>query len=376
MIAFWALAALLVVAALVTLLRPLLRAAGRVSDQGEPLTAVFRRQLSELDAEVAQGRLTADEGAAARTEITRRMLAAADQQGEQPGAAAANHGEISWRVGTAVALAGLLPAAAVAVYSAVGNPAAISPSATAGVAARAAGGHDAAELAAAADQLKARLEQDNGHPEGWALLGRTLATLGRFTEAQDAFARAIALKPDDPELHAELGEMLVLVAQGAVTPAAEAEFAKAGNDPRARYYDAEASLQRGDAATATSALKALLADAPPDAPWREAVEARLAEISPANSQAGAKMPAGPTDQDVAAAQAMSPQDQQAMIRGMVERLAARLAQNPGDREGWARLAHAYDVLGEPEKAQSARARAEAGAPATSPAANSGKAQPN
>jgi cytochrome c-type biogenesis protein CcmH len=376
MIGFWVLAALLIVVALATLLRPLLRAAGRVSDQGEPVAAGFRRQLSELDAEVAQDRLTADEAAAARTEITRRMLAAADQQSEQPGAAAANRGEISWRVGTAVALAGLLPAAAVAVYSAVGNPAAIHPSATASAAAHVAAGHDAAELAAAADQLKARLEQDNGHPEGWALLGRTLATLGRFTEAQDAFARAIALKPDDPELHAELGEMLVLVAQGAVTPAAEAEFAKAGNDPRARYYDAEASLQRGDAATATSALKALLADAPPDAPWREAVEARLAEISPANSQAGAKMPAGPTDQDVAAAQAMSPQDQQAMIRGMVERLAARLAQNPGDREGWARLAHAYDVLGEPEKAQSARARAEAGAPATSPAANSGKAQPN
>jgi cytochrome c-type biogenesis protein CcmH len=168
----------------------------------------------------------------------------------------------------------------------------------------------------------------------------------------------------------------VLVAQGAVTPAAEAEFAKAGNDPRARYYDAEAALQRGDAATATNALKALLADAPPDAPWREAVEARLAEISPANSQAGAKTPAGPTDQDVAAAQAMSPADRQAMIRGMVERLAARLAQNPGDREGWARLAHAYEVLGETEKAQAARARAAAVAPATSPAANTGTAQPN
>jgi len=376
MIGFWALAALLIVVALATLLRPLLRAAGRVSDQGEPAAAVFRRQLSELDAEVAQSRLTADEAAAARTEITRRMLAAADQQSEQPGAAAANRGEISWRVGTAVALAGLLPAAAVVVYSAVGNPAAINPSATAGVAAHAAGGHDATELAAAADQLKARLEQDSGHPEGWALLGRTLATLGRFTEAQDAFARAIALKPDDPELHAELGEMLVLVAQGAVTPAAEAEFAKAGNDPRARYYGAEAALQRGDAATATSALKALLADAPPDAPWRETVEARLAEISPANPQAGAKTTAGPTAQDVAAAQAMSPEDRQAMIRSMVERLAARLAQNPDDREGWARLARAYDVLGEPEKAKEARARAEAAPPATAPAANTGKAQPN
>ncbi|MBV8335683.1 MAG: c-type cytochrome biogenesis protein CcmI [Alphaproteobacteria bacterium] len=376
MIGFWALAALLIVVALATLLRPLLRAAGRVLDQGEPVAAVFRRQLSELDSEVAQGRLTADEAAAARTEITRRMLAAADRQGEQPGAAAANRREIPWRVGTVVALTGLLPAAAVAVYSAVGNPAAINPSATASAAAHGPGGHDTAELAAAADQLKARLEQGSGHPEGWALLGRTLATLGRFTEAQDAFARAIALKPDDPELHAELGEMLVLVAQGAVTPAAEAEFAKAGNDPRARYYGAEAALQRGDAATATSALKALLADAPPDAPWREAVEARLAEISPANPQAGAKTTAGPTAQDVAAAQAMSPEDRQAMIRSMVERLAARLAQNPDDREGWARLARAYDVLGEPEKAKEARARAEAAPPATAPAANTGKAQPN
>lgn len=360
MIGFWALAGLLIVVALAALLRPLLRAGGRASDRGEPVATVFRRQLSELDAEVAQGRLTAEESAAARTEITRRMLASADQQFEPPGAVPANPGEISWRVGTAVALAGFLPTAAVAVYSVVGNPAAINPSATASVAAHAAGGHDAAELAAAANQLKARLEQDNGHPEGWALLGRTLASLGRFTEAQDALARAIALKPDDPELHAELGEMLVLIAQGTVTPAAEAEFASAGNDPRARYYGAEAALQRGDAATAASALKALLADAPPDAPWREAVEARLAELAPSKAQVGPKN-AGPSAQDIAAAQAMSPEDRQAMIRNMVERLAARLAQHPADREGWARLARAYEVLGETEKAQAARAHAEGAA---------------
>ena len=46
-----------------------------------------------------------------------------------------------------------------------------------------------------------------------------------------------------------------------------------------------------------------------------------------------------------------------MIRSMVERLAARLEQNPNDREGWTRLAHAYDVLGETEKGEAARARA-------------------
>jgi cytochrome c-type biogenesis protein CcmH len=62
---------------------------------------------------------------------------------------------------------------------------------------------------------------------------------------------------------------------------------------------------------------------------------------------------------MAAAQSMSPDERRAMIRGMVERLAARLEQNPGDQEGWARLAHAYEVLGDTDKAQAARARAAA-----------------
>jgi cytochrome c-type biogenesis protein CcmH len=54
---------------------------------------------------------------------------------------------------------------------------------------------------------------------------------------------------------------------------------------------------------------------------------------------------------------MSPEERQAMIRSMVDRLAARLEQNPNDKDGWTRLARAYDVLGETEKAEAARARA-------------------
>ena len=91
----------------------------------------------------------------------------------------------------------------------------------------------------------------------------------RFAEARDAYRRAIALTPDEPRLHAELGEVLVLAADGIVTPAAEAEFAKSRDDPRARFYGAEAALQRGDATAAKTALQALLADAPADAPWRQ-----------------------------------------------------------------------------------------------------------
>jgi cytochrome c-type biogenesis protein CcmH len=361
MIWFWIVAGLLIRVALAALLRPLIWRAGRGADEGEAAVAMFRRQLADIDRELAQGRLASEEAAATRTEITRRMLAAADREREEGEFAAANPGEVSWRIGAAVGVAGLLPAAALAIYFAVGAPAAFNPPA-AGTA-RGAGQHDATELAAAADQLKARLEREPDHPEGWVLLGRTLASLQRFDEAREAYGRAIAFKPDEPQLHAELGEVLVLAAEGTVTPAAEAEFAKSGNDPRARFYSAEAALQRGDNVAAKAGLQALLADAPADAPWRKAVAARLAEIAPGEPQASAKTQAGPTAQDLAAARSMSPEERQAMIRGMVERLAARLEQQPDDKEGWARLAHAYDVLGETDKAQAARARAaEVGAP--------------
>jgi cytochrome c-type biogenesis protein CcmH len=366
MIWFWIIAGLLILAALCALLVPIIWRAGQAVDEGEAAVAMFRRQLADIDTELAQGRLASDEAAAARTETTRRMLAAADQERQEGGLAAGNPAEASWRVGAAVGVAGLLPAAAIAIYFAVGAPAAINPPAAAS-AGPGAGQHDVTELAAAADQLKARLARDPDHPEGWVLLGRTLASLQRFNEARDAYVRAITFKPDEPQLHAELGEVLVVAAGGTVTPAAEVEFAKSGDDPRARFYSAEAAVQRGDSAAAKIALQALLADAPAGAPWRKAVAARLAEIAPDEPQPSTKAPPGPNAQDIAAAKSMSPEERQAMIRGMVERLAARLEQQPDDKEGWTRLAHAYEVLGDAEKARAALAKAAAvGEAATSP----------
>jgi len=375
MILFWIIAGMLVLVVLIALLEPLLRANSGRANQGEPVVATFRRQLANLDGEIAQGRLTADEAAPVRAEITRGMLAAADQEAETsqpPGVL--GPAETSWRIGAAVGIAALLPAAALAIYSAVGAPAAVEPGKSA---VTAAAPHDRAELAAAAGQLKARLQQDPGHAEGWVLLARTFATLRRFPEAREAYGQAIASAPSEPQLHAELGELLVLIAGGNVTKEAEAEFAKAADDPRAHFYTAEAALQRGERDSAKAGLRALLADAPPDAPWRKVVQERLTEIAPSEQPPDAKV-SGPTAQDVAAARAMSPQEQEAMIRSMVDRLAARLEQNPNDKEGWTRLAHAYDVLGEPEKAETARARAARLGPAEAPssaATSSGEKRP-
>ena len=358
MIWFWIIAGSLILVALLALLKPLLRASPESADEGESVVAVFRRQLTNLDTEIAQGRLTADEAAAVRAEITRRMLSAANQEAQNLRPAVLGSAATSWRIGVAVGIAALLPAAALAIYSAVGAPSVIEQG---GSAAAAAAPHDRAELAAAAEQLKARLQQEPGHVEGWVLLARTFASLERYPEARSAYSQAIALAPKEPRLHAELGELLVLAAGGDVTAEAEAEFAKAGDDPRARFYGAEAALQRGDRDAAKATLRALLATAPAQAPWRKVVQERLAEIAPGEIAPGEQPPAGkasgPTAQDVATAQSMSPEERQAMIRSMVDRLAARLEQNPNDKDGWTRLAHAYDVLGESEKAQAARARA-------------------
>jgi cytochrome c-type biogenesis protein CcmH len=70
-------------------------------------------------------------------------------------------------------------------------------------------------------------------------------------------------------------------------------------------------------------------------------------------------PAAPAAQSpaVAAGPADQSADQNQMVRGMVERLAARLRQNGSDVAGWIMLVRSYLVLGERERAEAAAAAA-------------------
>ncbi|MDJ0981786.1 MAG: c-type cytochrome biogenesis protein CcmI [Kiloniellales bacterium] len=103
----------------------------------------------------------------------------------------------------------------------------------------------------------------------------------------------------------------------------------------------------GDAEGARAALQSG-AEAYPGAPFvQQQFQQAAAELGLEN---GAGTPRGPTADDIQAAKTMSEDDQQAMIRGMVEGLAERLENEPDDIEGWRMLARSYDVLGEPKKA--------------------------
>jgi cytochrome c-type biogenesis protein CcmH len=78
----------------------------------------------------------------------------------------------------------------------------------------------------------------------------------------------------------------------------------------------------------------------------------------AQPEAPEAAPRGPSAADVEAAGQMTPEERQAFIRSMVDQLAARLQAEPADPDGWLRLARAYVVLGEGDKAREALAAAE------------------
>ena len=146
----------------------------------------------------------------------------------------------------------------------------------------------------------------------------------------------MAPEAERPQLYSAYGEALTLAAGGAVNAAAEDAFARAlRGDPKdfaARYYLGLAYASRRDTAHALSLWRGLLADAPPNAPWRGDLVDRMALLS----RRGGAAP------DVGA---------------MVASLAARLQTRPNDAEGWQRLIRAYAMLGDTTKARQALDRA-------------------
>ena len=119
--------------------------------------------------------------------------------------------------------------------------------------------------------------------------------LERYDDAAHAYAEALRLLGEDPLRRAAYGEALVAAAGGVVTDEAREAFERAlaeqPGQPQARFYLALAAEQDGKKAEAIRAYEQLLADSPPDAPWRGVVSARLAalkgEPAPAEASAGA-----------------------------------------------------------------------------------------
>ena len=163
MIWFVIVAGLLAATTLATILEPIIRQPRSGAEEEEPVATLFRRQLAAIDEELTEGRVTPDQAGAFRIEITRGLLAAANREPATSNAPTRRTAEIWWRFSIAIAIAGLLPAATIALYYTVGTPAAINRN----TGPEAASPHSAAELSAAVDEIKAHLQTAPDDPRGW-----------------------------------------------------------------------------------------------------------------------------------------------------------------------------------------------------------------
>ncbi|MCC6919396.1 MAG: c-type cytochrome biogenesis protein CcmI [Alphaproteobacteria bacterium] len=295
-------------------------------------SSIYRDQLAELQRGAAAGEIGAAEAEEGRREIARRLLSA---DAAERAAVPAGFRHEAW---LGLGLGVLMPLAALALYAWLGRPdLPAQPLASRDMNAAMA----QASLDEIAETLFQKLAMEPNKPDGWVLLGRTYMRLEQFDQAAMAFGQAIAwLGPAaKAEHYSAYGEALTLAAGGRVTQDAKAAFEKAlALDPKdapARYYLAQAKAQAGDTAGAKADLEALLADTPADAPQRPMIEQTIAGLE------GAAIKDNPA------------------IRGMVDGLAAKLAADPHNLEGWLMLMTSYVRLGETDKAKAALEEARA-----------------
>jgi cytochrome c-type biogenesis protein CcmH len=335
----WFVFALMTTAAIFAVLLPL-GLGGREPTGGNEAT-VYRDQLAEIDRDVAAGLIGPEEADAARIEIGRRLLTAAEQGGQPPLRTNAKHR----RVAALLSLVGL-PLVALAIYLPLGSP----QLGDFPLSARARSPDHAQSLENLVAQVEQHLEKNPTDGRGWTVLAPVLAQLGRYDDAVRAFRSSLTYDGESAARRADLGEVMTAAAGGVVTAEAKVEFERAlaldADEVKASYFLGLAAEQDGRNGDAASIWRAMLAKAPGDAPWRPLVEAALTRVGAPNAPAL-------SEGTIAAAKDMSESDRTAMIRGMVERLASRLKQNGDDVDGWLKLVRAYLVMGDREKAKDA-----------------------
>ena len=361
----WIILAAMTLGAAALVIAPMIRRGHRALPRAAYDREVYRDQLQEIERDVERGLIGDTEAEAARIEIGRRLLAAEDAAEEGTQAEAETAAPKARTIPIAGGVVGV--AAALALYITIGAPG--QPGMPAAERVQTASGLENLSGEQLVDELARRLKDRPRDLRGWTLLAGAQARLGRFEDAAQSYARASALDPTDANLVSSYGETLAAASGGRITGDALEAFRKANRlnpeEPRARYYIGLYAQQQGQTAEALAIWRRLIAESPPEAPWVPLVRQRIAQAAaerpvpgPGTTarQDGAPAP-GPTSEDIAAAQEMSADDRQAMIRSMVERLEDRLAEEPNDVDGWLRLGRSWGVLGDTAKARDALAKA-------------------
>lgn len=292
-----------------------------------PELAHLKLQLREIEADTALGRLEAAEAVAARGEVAREVMRVKAES------TVAARPATSRRlvVGVAVAATAVL---SFGVYAALGRPEV--PAAP--LQARADIPPKDMTIESAVAQIEKRLAAAPDDLQGWTVIAPAYMQLGRFGDAAAAIRKVIALDGPTADRETDLGEALMMAANGSATGEPLKLFeSAAARDPahvRSRYYIAGEAMQRGDFTAAKADWEALVALGKGDEPWLP------------NAKAGLEAAVAALNGDVAL-------PDNTAVAAMVDGLAERLKSKGGSIEEWTRLVRSRLVQGQKELAQQA-----------------------
>ena len=239
------------------------------------------------------------------------------------------------------------------------------------------------------EELREAAEQSETLADPWADLAFAHFQRGEFGDAAAAYEKPVAIDENAAVLWSAMGESLVYAEDAAVADAdplpaaAVAAFEKAveidPSDPRARYFlNVQKDLQ-GNHEGAIAGWLELLAESPVGAPWErdlvltieqvgkmndidvaeriaKANEGRLPPIAVPGSgavagEAAAPSVGGPTQAQIAAAQSLTAEEQQAQIEGMVAMAEQKLADDPTNLDRWVMVMRSHTMLGNAARAK-------------------------
>lgn len=294
MILFWVICVGLLAFALLYVLPPALRseAAAKSKDadaRREANIAIYRDQLTELEADLRNGIVSEEQFAQDRDDIERRLLedTATDKTLKKSAGVSAVTRKHAYMVGVGLALV------AVIFYLRVGSPDAVTNAATtaapSSTAAAPTGGRTQEQIEANVAALAKRLQSNPNDAQGWTMLARSYSSMEKFPEAVGAYAKATELTPKDANLWAEYAFATAMANNrtlaGKPTEMIDRALKLDPDNAKALQLAGSAAYEAKDYQKAIDYWQRVLKQVPPGSDVAQAIQSRIDDANHEKSQA-------------------------------------------------------------------------------------------
>ena len=263
----------LIVVGIALLVVPLIRTPRRPNPaRSNVLAALYREHLVDLERDRQSGLLSGQQYEPAAAELKRRMLN--DVRADAPAVSETGAARRLPRWALPALISVAMPLAAVSLYLQTGAPQALEPPASPQQ-------FSPEDIEAMVERLAARMKETPQDVRGWTMLGRSYLMLGRYLESVQAYERALALAPTDPDVLTSLA-----AAVRAADPDGSAErvasltaraLAIDPDHPTALAFAGIAAYGRGEYGAAIAHWERLEALLPPDSDLAQTIHDQLTE---------------------------------------------------------------------------------------------------